>query len=212
LTQALGTAATAFHANHRDTRVTFSFEGSQQVVAQLRQGAPADLAATANPSDMAALVRDHLVAAPTTFARNHLEILVAPGNPKHVTGLADLARPDLAVVLAAPEVPAGKYAAQILRAAGVTAHPRSLELDVKSVVRRVTLGEADAAIVYVTDVRAAGANGAGVEIPAAQNVTAEYQMAVAKTSTHERQAQQFIASLLIGDGHRALVDQGFASP
>jgi molybdate transport system substrate-binding protein len=193
-------------------RATFSFEGSQQVVAQLRQGAPADLVATASSTDMAALAADHLVEPATTFARNRLEMIVAKGNPKGITSLADLARPDLHVVLAAPEVPAGKYANQALRHAGVVVHPRSLELDVKAAVRRVTMGDADAAIVYVTDVRAAGAAADGVVISSADNVVAEYRIAVTASSAHKEAARQFVASLLSGSGRQALVDAGFERP
>src|SRR5581483_8511227 len=106
---------------------------------------------------MQKLVTAGLVEAPVTFARNKLEILVAPGNPKHVTGLADLAK--VTFVTEDDTVPAGTYAAQALAKAGVAVHPVSKEADVKSAVAKVTNGEADATIVYVTDVKAAGAKG-----------------------------------------------------
>jgi molybdate transport system substrate-binding protein len=189
--------------------LAYSFAGSAALVAQIQHGAPADVVATADTASMQQLVDAGLVEAPVTFARNRLEILVAPGNPHHIEGLADLAAGDLAVVLADDAVPAGRYAQQILAGAGVTLRPVSKELDVKAAVAKVTSGEADATIAYATDVAAVGAKGDGVEIPAAQNVVAEYPIAVVRGTTHRVAAEAVVESALDGKVHDQLEDHGF---
>lgn len=190
-------------------QLTYSFAGSGALVTQIQQGAPADVVATADVDSMRKLVDVGLVETPVVFARNELEILVAPGNPKQVMSLADLARADLKVVLADESVPAGKYAAQSLSKAAVTVHPVSKEVDVKAAVAKVTGGEADATIVYVTDVRAAGARGTGVQIPAAQNVVADYPVAIVKSTKNRPAADVFIDAVLHGSLHTALSGHGF---
>ncbi len=163
LTDAFTRLGEDFTAAHPGVTVTFNFAGSNDLVTQLQQGAPADVLATADTRSMEAA--GDLAGAPQAFAGNKLVIAVAPGNPEHITGLADLAREDLKVVLAAPEVPAGKYAEEVLAEAGVTVKPVSLEVSVKGVVTKVSLGEADAGIVYATDVDAAQGKLEGVAIP-----------------------------------------------
>ena len=153
-----------------------------------------------------------LVDFPTVFAHNKLEIVVAPGNPKAVKGLADLARPDLIVVLEDPSVPAGKFARQALQKANITVNPKSLELDVKSELQKVVMGEADAGIVYVTDVTAAGATITGVPIPDEQNVIATYPIAVVKASTHAAAAKAFVDEIVSAEGQKALRARGFLGP
>jgi molybdate transport system substrate-binding protein len=189
--------------------LTYSFAGSGALVTQIQNGAPADVIATADPASMQTLVDAGLVEAPLTFARNQLEILVAPGNPHHVDSVEDLAAEDLKVVLADETVPAGRYAAAILDRAGVAVDPVSKELDVKAAAAKVTSGEADAAIVYATDVAAAGAKGEGVEIPEAQNVIAEYPIAVVKATTHHKAAEAFVVSAIAGKVHDQLAAHGF---
>jgi molybdate transport system substrate-binding protein len=190
-------------------KLTYSFAGSQALVQQVIQGAPADVVATADQNTMQKLVDQGLVGRPRVFARNTLEIVVAPGNPKRVEGLADLSRSDVSVVLEEPSVPAGRYSQQILASAHVTVKPRSLELDVRSTLAKVTSGEADAAIVYVTDVRSAAGKATGIPIPAGQNVVASYPIAVVKASVHAKAAAEFIDDLLSAAGQRVLVDAGF---
>jgi molybdate transport system substrate-binding protein len=192
--------------------VTYSFAGSQQLVAQIQSGAPADVVATADGTNMQKLTAANLVENPRDFARNLLEIVVAPGNPKGVRGLADLARADLKVVLEDPSVPAGKYGRQALDRQGVKVNPVSLDLDVKSELQKVETGEADAGIVYVTDVRSAGTRTTGVAIPAAQNVVATYPVAVVKATTNRALAQVFVDQLISGTGQEALKARGFLSP
>jgi molybdate transport system substrate-binding protein len=171
LTDAFTEMGSAFE-NKTGTSVTFSFAGSQDLVTQIQQGAPADVLATADTATMD-MVSDELAGQTTVFAHNTLVIVTAPGNPEHVRSLADL--PGLDVILADSSVPAGKYAAQALDAAGVTVKPKSLELEVRSVLTKVELGEADAGIVYATDATAAGGKVTAVSI--ADSPTATYPVA-----------------------------------
>jgi molybdate transport system substrate-binding protein len=149
---------------------------------------------------------------PKNFASNLLQIIVVKGNPKGVKGLSDLSNPDLKVVLAAPEVPAGKYAQQAFGAQHVTVEPNSLEDNVKAVVTKVSLGEADAGIVYVTDVTAGGDKVQGVDIPDDQNVPATYPIATVKASTHQSQAQAFMNLVVSDQGQQVLKSFGFLPP
>jgi len=192
--------------------VTYSFAGSQQLVAQVVAGAPADVVATADEASMQKLVAAGLVEAPRVFARNTLEIVVAPGNPRGIRRLFDLARSDLKVVLADPSVPAGKYGRQVLERQGIRVSPVSLELDVKSALAKVEAGEADAAIVYATDVRSAGPRVSGVQVPPDQNVVAAYPAAVVKATRNHALAQAFVDQLLAGAGRDALRARGFLPP
>jgi molybdate transport system substrate-binding protein len=153
-----------------------------------------------------------LVGTPQNFASNLLAIVVEKGNPNGVKGLDDLASPDLKVVLAAEEVPAGKYAKQVLDQAGVTVKPVSQEDNVKAVVTKVSLGEADAGIVYVTDVTAGGDKVEGVDIPKVQNVTATYPIATVKASKDQAGAQAFMDLVLSAEGQQVLKEYGFLPP
>ncbi|MEA2672311.1 MAG: molybdate transport system substrate-binding protein [Chloroflexota bacterium] len=212
LTEAFTDARKALEAGNPGLAITDSFAGSQQLVSQIQSGAPADVVATADQASITTLASAGLVDTPTVFAHNTLEIVVAPGNPRGVRGLADLARPDLIVVLEDPSVPAGKFARQALQKAGITVAPRSLELDVKSELQKVAMGEADAGIVYVTDVSAAGSRVTGVPIPDGQNVTATYPVAVVKASRHPAAARAFVGEIVSGAGQRALRARGFLGP
>ena len=198
----------AFEDLGRGAEVTFSFAGSQQLVAQVEAGAPVDVVATADPDAMDRLARAGLVDTPRTFATNRMTIAVGPGNPERIQGLADLARDGLKVILADPAVPAGRYARQVLEGAGVRVRPMSLELDVKAVARKVAAGEADAGIVYATDVAA----GSSVAIPAASNAVAAYPVAVVRTSANGAAAQAFLERLLGQAGRAALTAHGFSVP
>jgi molybdate transport system substrate-binding protein len=203
----LTTAFTAEAAEFRRTtggRVTFSFAGSQDLVAQIGQGAPADALATADTKTMAA-VSGQLMGASNVFAHNILVIVVAPHNPHHVSSLAGLANRKLAVVLADPTVPAGKYAAQAMQAAHVTVHARSLELDVRSVLTKVELGEADAGVVYATDAQSAGSKVASV--PVANSPVATYPIGALTKA-----GQAFVAFVLSPAGEAILHRFGFLPP
>lgn len=212
LTEAFDRAGADFHRLHPAATVQFNFAGSPTLVTQITQGAQADVFASADQANMDKITTAGLGArTPLVFARNKLEIVVEKGNPKHITGLADLARPGLLVVLAGPTVPAGKYAGQALQAAGVKVTPVSQEIDVKSVVSKVALGEADAGIVYLTDVKAAGSSVEGVVIPDQYNVVATYPAVVLKGAANPVAAGAFL-NYLLGPGRANLASFGFAAP
>jgi molybdate transport system substrate-binding protein len=192
------------------TKVTFNFAGSQALATQIGQGAPADVFASADLDNMAK-VKD-LVGTPQSFASNRLAIVVEQGNPRGIRTLDDLAGGDVKVVLAAREVPAGRYAKQVLDRAGVKVTPVSQEDNVKAVVAKVSLGEADAGIVYVTDVAAGGARVEGVDIPREQNVVATYPIATVKAGKAQDAAQAFMDLVLSGQGQQVLHRYGFLPP
>lgn len=211
LTAAFTRIGADFEKSHPGTMVRFTFGGSSTLVSQIEQGAIGDVFASADQPNMQKLVDGGLVTRPpSTFAHNRLAIVVAAGNPKKITRLSDLARSGLVIVLCAPAVPCGRYAGQALKKAGVTVNPASQETDVKAVVSKVALGEADAGIVYVTDIKAAGAPVEGVDIPAALNVIADYPVAVLKDSQNLTLARAFIL-YLVGDGQRTLTRYGFTN-
>ncbi|HEY0518179.1 MAG TPA: molybdate ABC transporter substrate-binding protein [Ilumatobacteraceae bacterium] len=213
LTEAFTEMATAFKVDNPDANVTFNFAGSGDLVTQISQGAPADVFVSADDSNMKKLTdAGENVGEPVSIAKNTMEIIVEKGNPKGITGVADLAKPDLIVVLCAETVPCGKNAAAVLKNAGVTASPKSLEDKVKGVVTKVAAGEADAGIVFVTDVNAAKDTAAGVEIPADINVISNYPMVVTKEATNATAAQAFI-NFVAGDaGQAILAKYGFLAP
>ena len=213
LTEAFNDEKTTLASSDPALKLTYDFAGSQALVTQIQSGAPADVFASADQKNMQKLVTAGLVDAPKTFARNKLEIAVAPGNPKHITGLADLVRSGVTLVLEDPSVPAGNYARQAFQAAGLPApKPASNELDVKSTLAKLTSGDADAVVVYVTDVKAAGSKVEGVEIPDAQNVIATYPIAVIKASKNAAAARAFVDEIVSGTGQQALQARGFLAP
>jgi len=212
LTGALNTAKTTLTAANPGLNLTYNFAGSNTLVAQITQGAPADVFASADTKNMQKLVDAGLVNAPVTFAKNKLEIAVAPGNPKNVTGLGDLAKPGVSVVLEAVGVPAGDYTRQILGSKHITVTPKSLETDVKSALAKVTSGEADTTVVYVTDVKAAGSAVAGVPVADADQPSITYPIAVVKATMNPGGAQAFVTSAVSGDVQKALQAAGFLPP
>jgi molybdate transport system substrate-binding protein len=210
LTAAFNELGPQFSAANGGTRVTFNFAGSQALATQIQQGAPADVFASADLNNMDK-VKD-LVGTPQNFASNLLAIVVEKGNPRGIKTLDDLASSDVKVVLAAEEVPAGRYAKQILDQAGVKVTPVSQEDNVKGVATKVSLGEADAGIVYVTDVTAGGDKVEGVDIPKEQNVTATYPIATVKASKAQDKAQAFMDLVLSDQGQQVLAKYGFLAP
>jgi molybdate transport system substrate-binding protein len=212
LTESFTALAAAFRGANPEARVTLSFASSSSLATQINQGAPADVFAAADTATMdrvSAANGAGTLGTPVAFATNTLQIIVARGNPKGIASLADLTRPGVVHVAAAPSVPIGAYAQQALRAAGVTAAPKSLEADVKAVVAKVTLGEADAGIVYATDVLAAGSKAQGVAIPAAQNVVVTYPIAVIKGARNTAGAQAFVGFVTSAAGQGVLASYGF---
>ena len=212
LTGAFDRIGGLFESAHPGVKVTFGFGASTALAEQVRSGAPADVIATAEEQPIMDLAAEGLARRPRPFARNHLAILVGRGNPLGVKSLADLARPGLILVLCAPEVPCGSLAQRALRLASVEVKPRSLEADVKAATSRVVLGEADAAVVYATEVRAAGGRAAGVAIAAEHDLSTDYAVSSLGRSTNPRLAAAFVTFLLAPAAQGVLVDAGFDRP
>ena len=213
LTAAFTELGDAFSAENPGTEVTFNFAGSSDLAAQIAEGAPVDVFASADLANMAKLTDAGLDADdPVVFATNIAEIIVEPANPTGITGVADLADEDLLVVQCAPEVPCGSYAEQIFANAGVVVTPSSFEENVKAVVTKVVLGEADAGIVYRTDVIAAGDDADGVAIGDDVNVVAEYPIVSIAAAPNSDGARAFIEFVLSPAGQQILASYGFGSP
>jgi molybdate transport system substrate-binding protein len=213
LTAAFTDIGEAFAAEYPDADITFNFAASSELVTQIGEGAPADVFASADLSNMTKLTdAGDNGSEPVVFTTNLAEIIVAPGNPEGITGVADLANEDLVVVQCAPEVPCGAYAARIFENAGVTVTPKSLEENVKAVVTKVTLGEADAGIVYATDVTAAGDAAEGVAVPADVNVVAEYPIALTAEAPNPEGGEAFVEFVTGEQGREILESYGFIAP
>jgi molybdate transport system substrate-binding protein len=192
--------------------VRFTFAGSSALATQIDQGAPADVFAAADEAQMARVVDSGLASEPATFASNVLEIAVPPGNPAGVTGLADFARDELALAVCAPEVPCGVAAGELFVAANVSARPDTQEEDVRAALTKVQLGEVDAALVYATDVVAAGDSVEGVVVTEADRVVNSYPICLLTDAANPGPARAFVDLVLSEDGRRALADHGFRDP
>jgi molybdate transport system substrate-binding protein len=203
---------TSFLQTNPGVGVNFNFAGTPTLVTQIEQGAPADVFASADTTNMDKLTSDGYTSGTSkVFARNQLEIVVAPGNPKGITGLADLAKSGVIYITEGPTVPAGKYSLQALATAGVKVTPKSLETSVTAVISKIELGEADAGIVYTTDVKAAGTKVQGVPIPAANNVIATYPIVAVKGTKSSAAASAFIDYVVSATGQSTLATYGFLS-
>ena len=214
LTSSFKALAKQFETAHPGTSVKLDFDSSSVLVTQIENGAPADVFASADTKNMQKLQsKGAVTATPTVFAKNLLEIAVAPKNPKQVATVADLAKPGLIVVLCASEAPCGKYADQLLKQDKVTVTPKSREIDVKSTLSKVELGEADAALVYVTDVKAAKGKVDGVQIPNDQNVVATLPIAALKDTKNAALAQAWVDFVTSSASEQTLQQQyGFLAP
>jgi molybdate transport system substrate-binding protein len=213
LTKAFTDIGAAFTAANPDAKANFVFAGSNDLATTVNEGGPADVFASADQNNMKKVTdAANTAGEPTIFATNLLEIMVQPGNPKGINGVADLANPDLSVITCDPAVPCGAYAQQIFTAAGVTVTPRSLEENVGGVVTKMKAGEGDAGIVYATDVLAAGDTAAGVAIPKDVNVIAQYPIVTVEQTTNPATAQAFIDFVLSDAGQQILASYGFTGP
>jgi molybdate transport system substrate-binding protein len=202
-----------FEKEHPGTKVTFSFGGSDSLAAGITGGAPADVFAAASPKTMK-IVTDKGDAAgtPATFVRNQLEIATLPGNPDKVSSLKDLTESGLKVVLCDETVPCGAAAQKALDAGKLKLTPVSSEQDVKSALNKVVLKEADAAVVYKTDVKAAGDKVAGVEFPESAKAINDYPIALLKNARNAKVAKAFIALVRSAEGQKVLGEAGFLKP
>jgi molybdate transport system substrate-binding protein len=212
LTQAFTKLKDDLHVTYPDLTVTLSFAGSPTLVTQIQQGAPADVFASADQANMQKVTGGGFaMGTPAVFAHNKLEIAVQAGNPKHITSLNDLANPAVKVDVCAPGVPCGTYSTTTFSKAGIKVTPVSQEQDVKSVLTKVGLGEADAGIVYVTDVKSAGSQVDGVTIPDDLNTTAEYPIVELKSTQNDAAAKVFVNYVLGTQGQKTLASFGFLS-
>jgi len=192
LTKGFAGLAEEFQAAHPGTKIEFSFGSSSDLEKSIEQGAPADVFASADQKNMEKLVSaGDNSGAPVDFAKNRLEIAVEKENPEHIATLSDLTKPGLTVVLCDPSVPCGKYAARVLNNAKVKLTPKSLEASVKATLSKVELGEADAAIVYVSDVTSSGKVD-GVKIPDDVNVPATLPIVALKGSRNAALAKAWV--------------------
>ncbi|MDA0564305.1 molybdate ABC transporter substrate-binding protein [Streptomonospora sp. S1-112] len=200
-----------FERDHPGTEVEFGFAGSSQLAAQINEGAPADVFASADARTMDSVAEaGNTAGEPVVFVRNTLEIAVPRGNPAGITGLADLADPGVAVALCAEEVPCGAAAAQALDAAGVRVTPVSLEEDVKAALTKVELGEVDAALVYRTDVLAGDAV-EGIPFDEAAGAANDYPIAVLAEAPHPGLARDWVDWVCSADAQRVFRDAGFTA-
>ena len=223
LTDAFNEIGAAFSAAHPGVEAAFNFAGSNQLAAQIGEGAPVDVFASANAKQMGVAVETGRIVSGTqeTFARNRLVVITPGDNPAGLTTLQDLATPGVKIVLAAAEVPVGQYALDFLDKAeadgalgagfkdAVLANVVSYEADVRAVLTKVALGEADAGIVYKSDVGAAAEQITQIEIPDALNTIATYPIAALADSPHPDVAQQFVDYVLSTEGQQVLDKYGF---
>ena len=213
LTSSFEQLGESFEKSHEGVQVDFNFAGSSDLVAQVQSGAPADVLASADEANMEKLTADDLQGSgPELFATNTLEIATPPDNPADVQSLEDLADPDINLVICAPEVPCGAASQSVAEAAGVTLEPDSEEQSVTDVLGKVTSGEADAGLVYVTDVITAGDAVQGIEFPESASVVNSYPIATVADSENADLAQEFVDLVLSDEGQQVLADAGFGQP
>jgi molybdate transport system substrate-binding protein len=212
LTDAFTELGTTFESENPDASVEFNFGASSALREQILAGAPADVFASANPSNMDQVVDGGAASGPEDFVTNLLEIAVPAGNEAGVTGLDDFANPDLLIGLCAEEVPCGEFGREALAKAGITPSMDTNEPDVRSLLTKIEAGDLDAGIVYVTDVMAAGDAVEGVDIPADENVIATYPIAALTDAANAEVAGAFVDFVLSNEGQEILQSYGFDAP
>jgi molybdate transport system substrate-binding protein len=202
-----------FKTDNPGSDVEFSFAGSSDLVTQLTQGAPADVFASADTNNMDKAAKANLLAGdPVNFASNTLTIVAAPGNPKKIASFKDLTAPGLSVVVCAPQVPCGSATKKVEQATGVTLNPVSEESQVTDVLTKVTSGEADAGLVYVTDAQGAGDKVTAVAFPESADAVNTYPIAVLQQSKTPDLARKFVDLVTAEAGQKVLTAAGFAKP
>ncbi|MFI8950511.1 molybdate ABC transporter substrate-binding protein [Streptomyces sp. NPDC053750] len=202
-----------FEKQHPGTRVTFNFAGSDSLAASITSGAPADVFASASPKTMATVTDAGAAAGtPSTFVRNQLQIATLPGNPDKISSLKDLTASGLKVVLCDRTVPCGAAAQKALEGGGLELTPVSYEQDVKAALTKVELKEADAAVVYRTDVKAAGDKVAGVDFPESAEAVNDYPITLLKESPNADAGKAFIELVKSAEGQKELTEAGFRTP
>lgn len=210
LTDTFTELAGEFEKDHPGVKVTMSFGGSSDLVAQIEDGAPADVFASADTKNMDKL--GDLATDPRDFAANTLEIATPPGNPAKITGFQDLAKAGTKVVVCADEVPCGNATARMEARTDIDIRPVSEEQSVSDVLAKVTSGDADAGLVYVTDVAAAGDSVTGVEFEESDQVVNTYPISVLDGADDADLAQEFVDLVLSATGQKVLTDAGFSQP
>lgn len=213
LTSSFEELAGRFEADNEGVTVELVLAGSSDLVAQVLSGAPADVLASADQATMDTLTAEGLEGSePQVFATNTLQLVVPPDNPGEVSSLADLSREDLAVVVCAPEVPCGAASLALAEGAGVALAPDSEEQSVADVLGKVRAGEADAGLVYVTDVIAAAGEVLGIEVPESSAVVNDYPIATVAGSDEAELARAFVDLVLGEEGREVLAEAGFGTP
>ncbi|MDQ1628257.1 MAG: molybdate transport system substrate-binding protein [Actinomycetota bacterium] len=212
LQKAFTTLGSQFERKNPGTKVVFNFGPSSGLAEQISQGAPADVFASASTKTMDQVVTSGDAASPTDFVTNTMEIAVPPDNPAGITSVADLAKKGVKVALCQTDVPCGATALTVFQNAKVHVTPVTEEIDVKATLGKVSLGEVDAGVVYVTDVRAAGTSVKGIEIPSDVNASTTYPIATLTSSKNKATAKAFVDYVLSPDGLAALTASGFSKP
>jgi molybdate transport system substrate-binding protein len=212
LKESFTTLGKQFEAANPGTTITFSFGPSSGLATQITEKAPADVFASASQKTMDTVVEAGLAATSTVFAINTMAIATPKDPTTPVSSLADLANPAVKVAVCAADVPCGTAADKLFANNKLTVTPVTREVDVKAVLSKVQLGEVDAGIVYVTDVKAAGDAVVGIDIPIEQNVTTSYPIAALSSSPNSAAAQAFVAYVLTADARTVLLDAGFTAP
>lgn len=213
LTESFTVLADRFEDRHPGVSVRLIFDGSSKLAQQLTEGAAADVLASADEKNMDKVVRAGRIAgSPTVFATNTLTAVVEPGNPKRITGFADLASPGMVVIRCARQVPCGAATDEVERRTGVRLSPASEEPDVKAVLTKVVTGEADAGLVYVSDAVAAAGKVDRVDIPEARHAVNSYPIARVRDSAQPALAREFLDLVLGPEGQRELRQAGFGAP
>ena len=212
LTETFTQLGKQFQSAHPGDTVKFSFGPSSGLATQITSGAPADVFASASPTNMQDVVSAGDASNPQNFAKNTMEVAVPPNNPAKVTSVNDLAKKSVKVALCQPQVPCGMVAAEVFKNVGITVKPVTLQPDVKSVLTQVETGNVDAGMVYVTDVMAAGSKVKGVTIPANDNASTLYPIATITSSKEKSIADAFVAYVLSPAGQSVLTAAGFEKP